>query len=371
MTTPVRASDHDLRALAAIVSQDRPDLPGGEGLPPSLLAGLMGQIRCDALSLDGWDTGRQTVWFSQEIPSGDAAIGYEAMDQVFWENYWDCQHYSYPARTGDLRSVVNCSDFYSARQWHSTAMYTDLARPLGLEHSLLACLPSALPRTAGPGRYVGLALCRGPGPDFSERDRAVLTLLAPHLDQAYLDAERRRHPVPPLTPRQSTCCAWWPPGTPTPRSPGGWVSPRGPCAPTWKTSTNGWASRAAPPPSPAPSPTGSRRRSPRGQGPFPARPDARARRLKDHRRADGAARRRDGAHPGPGHRGHHGRRAQAEGRNRLGGQRLHPVVRRHPRRGRDRQRRRPPYTSQLAALLPPGLPPRALTAARGSVGGAA
>jgi DNA-binding NarL/FixJ family response regulator len=49
---------------------------------------------------------------------------------------------------------------------------------------------------------VGLDLIRGPGPDFSERDRAVLTLLAPHLGQAYLDAERRRHPVPRLTPRQ-------------------------------------------------------------------------------------------------------------------------------------------------------------------------
>jgi DNA-binding CsgD family transcriptional regulator len=203
MTTPVKATDQDLRALAAIVSEDRPDLPGDDGLPASLLADLMGQIPCDALSLDSWDTGRQAVWFSQEIPSGDAALGYETLDTVFWQHYWDCQHYSYPARTGDLRSVVQCSDFYSARQWHSTAMYTDLARPLGLEHSLLACLPSALPRTAAPGRYVGLALCRGPGPDFSERDRAVLTLLAPHLDQAYLDTQRRRHPAPRLTPRQN------------------------------------------------------------------------------------------------------------------------------------------------------------------------
>jgi hypothetical protein len=43
MGTPVRASDLDLRALAAIVSRDRPDLPVGEGLlPPSLLADLMG-----------------------------------------------------------------------------------------------------------------------------------------------------------------------------------------------------------------------------------------------------------------------------------------------------------------------------------------
>jgi DNA-binding NarL/FixJ family response regulator len=48
---------------------------------------------------------------------------------------------------------------------------------------------------------VRLTLARGSGPDFSERDRAVLTLLRPHLDQAYLDAERRRNPVPQLTPR--------------------------------------------------------------------------------------------------------------------------------------------------------------------------
>jgi len=48
-----------------------------------------------------------------------------------------------------------------------------------------------------------LFLFRGPGPDFSDRDRAVLTLLRPHLHQAYLDAERRRHPVPRLTSRQT------------------------------------------------------------------------------------------------------------------------------------------------------------------------
>ena len=45
MSTPVRASDQDLRALAAIVSQDRADLPDGEGLPPSLLADLKDQIQ--------------------------------------------------------------------------------------------------------------------------------------------------------------------------------------------------------------------------------------------------------------------------------------------------------------------------------------
>ena len=68
--------------------------------------------------------------------------------------------------------------------------------------SCCAC-PKRRGETAGPGRHVRLYFNRGPGPNFSERDRALLTLLRPHLYQAYLDAERRRHPVPRLTPRQN------------------------------------------------------------------------------------------------------------------------------------------------------------------------
>jgi hypothetical protein len=71
MNTPVRASDRDLRALAAIVSQDRPDLPDGEGLPPSLLADLMSQIRCDAISLERFDSGPQVYGWLQGIPVTD------------------------------------------------------------------------------------------------------------------------------------------------------------------------------------------------------------------------------------------------------------------------------------------------------------
>ena len=81
-------------------------------------------------------------------------------------------------------------------------MYSGLYRPFGAEHELQLSLPDPAGLTAGPGRTVRLYFVRGPGPDFSERDRAVLTLLRPHLHQAYLDAERRRHPVPRLTPRQ-------------------------------------------------------------------------------------------------------------------------------------------------------------------------
>lgn len=58
MTAPITVGEQDLRALAAIVSQDRPDVPAKEGLPPSLLADLIGQIRCDVIAFGGFDSGK-------------------------------------------------------------------------------------------------------------------------------------------------------------------------------------------------------------------------------------------------------------------------------------------------------------------------
>jgi DNA-binding CsgD family transcriptional regulator len=200
MSTPVRASDRDLRALAAIVSEDRPDLPDGEGLPPSLLADLTGQIRCDEVCLFGIDSARQQKWFDQDMPPDEDA---QQTTPVYWTHYWDCETSSYPDRSGDLRSVIKPSDFYSVRQWHSTSMHTDYYRPGGTEHLLALALPAGPGPVRGPGQSVRLVFFRGPGPEFSERDRALLTLLRPHLYQAYLDAERRRRPVPRLTPRQT------------------------------------------------------------------------------------------------------------------------------------------------------------------------
>jgi DNA-binding CsgD family transcriptional regulator len=199
MTSPVMASERDLRTLAGIASDHRTDLPP-EGLPPSLLSELTDQIRCDSVSFFGMDSDRQEVWFMQEVPADDHP-GDEALDQGYWELHWACEC-SYPERSGDLRSVTKVADFYSARQWHSTGMYTDYYRPHGVEHDLMLCLPARLGPGLGPQQTVRLLFVRGPGPGFTERDRAVLTLLRPHLHQAYLDAERRRHPAPRLTPRE-------------------------------------------------------------------------------------------------------------------------------------------------------------------------
>jgi DNA-binding CsgD family transcriptional regulator len=75
-------------------------------------------------------------------------------------------------------------------------MYVDYFRPYGEEREMMLCLPSER------FRVVRLLFWRGPGPDFSERDRGLLTLLRPHLHAAF---QRRRRPstdAVPLTPRQ-------------------------------------------------------------------------------------------------------------------------------------------------------------------------
>ena len=200
MAAPVRVRERDLHTLLGIVSDDRGDLPE-QGLPPSLLRDLSGLIRSEMLSFAGQDSRRQATWFGQIIPV-EADDGGDWDDPPFWEHYGGSLPCSYPERTGDLRSVTKISDFYSARQWHSTGMYQDCLRPVGAEHEIMVCLPADRGWAAGRERTLRLIFFRGPGPDFSERDRALLTLLRPHLHQAYLDAECRRRPALQLTRRQ-------------------------------------------------------------------------------------------------------------------------------------------------------------------------
>ena len=199
MSGPMTVSERDLRSLAGMITEHRTDIPP-QGLPVSLLSELMSHVRCDVIMLGSLDSERETIWLGQAIPAeinpADAAL-----EPLLWRHYWDCQPCSYPERSGDLRSVITIGDFYSAREWHSTGMYCDLYRPKGFEHELMLSLPAGPNRGPGPGKSLRLFLFRGPGRDFSEADRDLLTLLRPHLHQAYLDAERRRRPIPDLTPR--------------------------------------------------------------------------------------------------------------------------------------------------------------------------
>ena len=164
MSTPVRASDRDLRALAAIVSEDRADLPDGEGLPPSLLADLMGQIRCDEISFERHDSRQRETEFLDVVPVPLVEDMGAAEDRqpAHWQHYWDCQPCSYPDRTGDLRSIIQISDFYSTRQWI----------PMG------TCSPTPRISAAAPSKALSRALWRNRNgtPAPGERATAGQTL---------------------------------------------------------------------------------------------------------------------------------------------------------------------------------------------------
>ena len=150
MRAPVTASERDLRTLAGIVSDDRGDLrPKAWRRPCSVTCGT--------------DPLRSPVAFRPRLlPAGAlvrASCSVEAADDgprrgsPFWKHYWGSVRCSYPDRTGDLRSVTKISDFYSARQWHSTGMYQDSSGRWSMR-SCCACplAPGGLP---GPGRPCG------------------------------------------------------------------------------------------------------------------------------------------------------------------------------------------------------------------------
>jgi DNA-binding CsgD family transcriptional regulator len=181
----------DLRRLLAVVDAAR----SGEaeaGLPDGVLSYARELVDCDFISFVEFDPVRQRDYLEQSVPYE----GVESGLALFWQLYWDCAHCCYPDRSGDLLSVTTVSDFYTRRQFHSIGMYTDYFAPAGIEADAMICL------SAPSGHNRRLLFFRGAGPDFDGRDRLLLSLLRPHLNELYQELARRRHAVPELTSRQ-------------------------------------------------------------------------------------------------------------------------------------------------------------------------
>jgi DNA-binding CsgD family transcriptional regulator len=189
-------SDRDVRTMLRMV--DCPDdAPGGpdQPIPWSVLAGLRDLISCESINFFELDSDRQVVQYNQTLPDDELGEPQAAsLLAAFWAHYPSCRPCSYPDDSGDLTSVTTFSDFYSQRELRATGMYADYFSEFSAEREIMLCLPSPRYRT------LRLMLVRGRGPDFSDRDRALLRLLRPHL-YARFKASTRRPPVE-LTARQ-------------------------------------------------------------------------------------------------------------------------------------------------------------------------
>ncbi len=189
MTTPIWVGDMDLHRMLRVV--EAPDLgDDGDGLPWSILHELRALIPCAWIGIDCIDRARGVVVFEQGV---DLPEFRDDLDGVFWQHQdWCC------ALTKRVDNpVTQTSDLMTLAEWWRTPFYLDWCAPHGLDHDLQVKLP------APPGQALTLGLTRGRhDPDFSDRDRALLTLLRPHLYTAHVEVLRRRRGIPKLTDRQ-------------------------------------------------------------------------------------------------------------------------------------------------------------------------
>jgi DNA-binding CsgD family transcriptional regulator len=79
-------------------------------------------------------------------------------------------------------SATKISDFMTQREFRRTAIYNEFYRRVRLDHQIAKGLP-------GPPELITSVCMLRQGRDFSERDRLLLDLLRPHLNQAYRNAQ--------------------------------------------------------------------------------------------------------------------------------------------------------------------------------------
>ncbi len=199
-SSQLREGDVDL--MLRVIADGRNDDPG-EKMPWALLEGLQALIPCDlCVSYQHHDYINRYSLVMQGVTDeglhegpdyGDPGVVAGPDDDAFWQLWWG-NKCSYPQRTGDLVSVIHTGDFYPTERERLADPLSELLDDL--KYTMIVSLPAA------PGQARRVMFQRCSGSSFSERDRQVASLLRPHLEEIWLDAERRRHGVPQLTPRE-------------------------------------------------------------------------------------------------------------------------------------------------------------------------
>jgi DNA-binding NarL/FixJ family response regulator len=162
-----------LEELASVESE--------EPFPRELLASLRRLVHCDFLTFCELDRVREEELGSVWDPSCDL----DPAPCTYWQIRHEhpvCRHHEV---TGDFRAL-KLSDFMTLEQLHSSRIYTDWLAPYGTEYLMTVGLDSPLTHTKV------FLFDRMGGRDFTERDRAVLDILRPHLGRRYAAAQERR-----------------------------------------------------------------------------------------------------------------------------------------------------------------------------------
>jgi DNA-binding CsgD family transcriptional regulator len=174
---PLRTRDVD-RALSIVAAA----ASSGNGEPFGLetVDALADAIPADTVAYVEWRFGASDCL---RISRGSEGEGIDDIDGAL-----DAGCDSYPLRDidrADSAEPLRITDIVSQRAFRRSSFYALVAKPTGIEHELKLWLP------APPGHARFLDLARGPGPNFVERDRSLLSLLRPHLAKVRARWERR------------------------------------------------------------------------------------------------------------------------------------------------------------------------------------
>jgi DNA-binding CsgD family transcriptional regulator len=159
---------------------------GGEPVTTDLLVELGELVHADWIGYTEVDFGRRRVVEDVERPGADGyPEDWEPLEKLFWAEFADI----HPIRRAALRGNVGAlkiSDFATRRVLRRSRFYNEWMRVTACEHTLELSLRSS------PNRTRTFHLDRAGGRDFTERDRAVLDALEPHLAQLVETARVRR-----------------------------------------------------------------------------------------------------------------------------------------------------------------------------------
>lgn len=112
-------------------------------------------------------------------PDAETAMGFADAGRIFARHLGDLPLFrSYRRGEG---SAAKISDHMTRSAFHRTRIYNEVYRRAGVEYQISKGLPGPL------GLVTSVNMLRG-GRDFSERDRLLLDLMRPHLNQAYRNA---------------------------------------------------------------------------------------------------------------------------------------------------------------------------------------
>ena len=192
-------TDNDVHDLLDVFERSEP-AEAEDIFYADVLIGLRELIPCADMSFQLMDVAEQRVRLLCVTEDGvhrEEAVG--AADeflQMFWQEFWEDDGCAGPLLTGDFVTLLHQAEQWSPRAYANTPLGSQFAAA-GIQDEVL------VPMTPLGGTDRRLLLFRDAGsPDFSEREKAMLTLARPHLAELHARRDRELRGEPNLTPRQ-------------------------------------------------------------------------------------------------------------------------------------------------------------------------